>query len=158
VTDASVRVERVGRAALRRSLRRRSRKRWRRFLRFTISLDSETRIGAAVWAPGVDRATVHPPGYMDKAPHLACRMGPTPKVPAAADSCKKIRLSADAANPLNRSRNWRADGDGWRFAPDAGVVQRLKGLTVCKVGSELWRGSLSDRVLIAENRCTALFV
>jgi hypothetical protein len=42
-------------------------------------------------------------------------------------SCKIIRLSADAANPLNRSRNWRADGDGWRFAPDAGVVQRLKG-------------------------------
>jgi D-arabinose 1-dehydrogenase-like Zn-dependent alcohol dehydrogenase len=35
-----------------------------------------------------------------------------PKVPAAADSCKNIRLSADAANPLNRSRNWRADGDG----------------------------------------------
>jgi hypothetical protein len=34
-------------------------------------------------------------------------------VPAAADSCKNIRLSADAANPLNRSRNWRADGDGW---------------------------------------------
>ena len=27
-------------------------------------------------APGVDRATVHPPGYMDKAPRLACRMGP----------------------------------------------------------------------------------
>jgi hypothetical protein len=39
-----------------------------------------------------------------------------------------------------------------RFAPDAGVVQRLKGLTVCTGGSELWRGSLSDRVLIVENR------
>ena len=28
----------------------------------TVSPDSETRIGAAGWAPGVDRATVHPPG------------------------------------------------------------------------------------------------
>ena len=45
-----------------------------------------------------------------------------------------------------------------RFAPDAGVAQRLKGVTVCTVGSEPWRGSLSDRILIAENRCAALFV
>ena len=29
---------------------------------------------------------------------------------------------------------------------------RLKGVTVCTVGSEPWRGSLSDRILIAENR------
>jgi hypothetical protein len=28
----------------------------------TVSPDSETRIGAAARAPGVDRATVHPPG------------------------------------------------------------------------------------------------
>ena len=34
----------------------------------------------------------------------------------------------------------------------------LKGLTVCSVGSEPWQGSLSDRILIAENRCAALFV
>jgi hypothetical protein len=59
-------------------------------------------------------------------------------VGSGAGSCKNIRLSAAAANPLNRSRNWRADGDGWRFAPDAGVVQRLKGSTVCTVGSEPW--------------------
>ena len=33
----------------------------------------------------------------------------------SARSCRQlqnIRLSADAANPLSRSRNWRADGDG----------------------------------------------
>jgi hypothetical protein len=34
----------------------------------------------------------------------------------------------------------------------------LKGVTVCTVGSEPWQGSLSDRILIAENRCAALFV
>src|SRR5258705_7142443 len=34
----------------------------------------------------------------------------------------------------------------------------LNSVTVCTVGSEHWRGSLSDRVLIAENRCAALFV
>ena len=45
-----------------------------------------------------------------------------------------------------------------RPAPDAGAVQRLKGLTVCTVGSEPWRGSLSGRTLIAENRCAAHFV
>jgi len=28
-------------------------------------------------------------------------------------SCKNIRLSSDVANPLSRSRNRRADGDGW---------------------------------------------
>ena len=27
-------------------------------------------------------------------------------------SCKNIRLSADVAKSLSRSRNWRADGDG----------------------------------------------
>ena len=31
-------------------------------------------------------------------------------------------------------------------------------MTVCTVGSEPWQGSLSDRILIAENRCAALFV
>jgi hypothetical protein len=30
---------------------------------------------------------------------------------------------------------------------DAGVVQRLKGVTVCTIGSEHWQGSLSDRIL-----------
>jgi len=28
-------------------------------------------------------------------------------------SCKNIRLSSAAANPLSRSHNQRADGDGW---------------------------------------------
>jgi hypothetical protein len=61
---------------------------------------------------------------------------------------QNIRLSSDAANPLSRSPNWRADGDGCDgLHLDAGVVQRLKGLTVCTVGSEPRRGSLSDRVI-----------
>jgi hypothetical protein len=30
----------------------------------------------------------------------------------SAVGCKNIRPSADAVNPLSRSRNWRADGDG----------------------------------------------
>ena len=38
-------------------------------------------------------------------------------------SCKNIRLSSDVANPLSRSRNSWADGDGCvGFAPDAGVA------------------------------------
>jgi hypothetical protein len=72
------------------------------------------------------------------------------KVPAAADSCKNIRLSADAANPLNRSRNWRADGDGWRFARAidglhgwkralARIVERSRPETVASV-QQCWRG------------------
>src|SRR6266487_3311131 len=64
-----------------------------------------------------------------------------------------ICLISYVANPLSRSRNYQADGDGCE--PDASVVQRLKGVTVCTVGSEPWRGSLSDRILIAENRCAA---
>jgi hypothetical protein len=61
----------------------------------------ETRIGAAVWAPGVEVPPFHPSGYMDKAPArplppaVNCYVGA--KVPAAADGCKNIRLSADAA-------------------------------------------------------------
>src|SRR5919198_229584 len=38
------------------------------------------------------------------------------------------------------------------------LAQRLKGVTVRTVGSEPRRGSLSNRVLIAENRCAAFFV
>src|SRR5262249_62193333 len=33
----------------------------------------------------------------------------------------------------------------------------VNSVTVCTGGSEPWRGSLSDRVLIAENRCAAFF-
>jgi hypothetical protein len=44
-----------------------------------------------------------------------------------------------------------------RFASDA-VAQRVNGVTVCTGADEPWRGSLSDRTLIAENRCAALFV
>ena len=38
------------------------------------------------------------------------------------------------------------------------LAQRLKGATVCTVGSEPWRASVSDRILIAANRCAAFFV
>jgi nicotinate-nucleotide pyrophosphorylase len=37
-------------------------------------------------------------------------------------------------------------------------AQRVNGVTVWTGGSEPWRGSLSDRILIAENRCAAFFV
>jgi hypothetical protein len=51
---------------------------------------------------------------------------------------------------LRRSRNWRADGDGCDGLHLMQVSRgRLKGLTVCTVANELWRGSLSDRILIA---------
>jgi hypothetical protein len=36
----------------------------------------------------------------------------SPKSAESAVGCKNIRLSADVANPLSRSRNRRADGDG----------------------------------------------
>ena len=38
---------------------------------------------------------------------------PLHQLPDQSLSCKIIRLSADAANPLSRSRNSWADGDGW---------------------------------------------
>jgi hypothetical protein len=34
----------------------------------------------------------------------------------------------------------------------------LNGVTVCTVGSEPWRASLSNRILTAKHRCAALFV
>jgi transposase len=55
-------------------------------------------------------------------------------VPRVVDGCARfgetIRLSSDGANPLNGSRNWRADGDGCVGLHHAGVAHRLKGLTV----------------------------
>jgi hypothetical protein len=83
-------VERVGRAALRRSFRRRSRKALCRFLRFTVAPDFET--GSALQCGC--------PGHAD----------PTP--------------------------TWTSTWD--HDCP--------------AVGSEPWRGSLSDRIL--KNRCT----
>jgi hypothetical protein len=74
--------------------------------------------------------------------------------------CTNIRLSSDLANPLSGSRNSWADGDGCDglHLMHVSCSGGLKGVTVCTVGSEPWRGSLSDRILIAENRCAALFV
>ena len=78
--------------------------------------------------------------------------------PPAPSSLQKIRLSSDEANQLNGIRNWRADGDG---CDGLHLMQcrggGLKGLTVQTVGSETGE-DLSDRILIAENRCAALFV
>ena len=40
---------------------------------------------------------------------------------------KNIRLGSASANPLSKSRNQRADGDGCvEFAPDAGVADGLR--------------------------------
>jgi hypothetical protein len=97
---------------------------------------------------------------MDKAPsqiahHSTGRVNRT----HAPSSLQNIRLSSDGANQLNASRNWRADGDGCDGLHLMQVSRgELKGLTVCTVASEPWRGSLSDRILIAENRCAAVFV
>jgi hypothetical protein len=55
-------------------------------------------------------------------------------------------------------------GIGGRMVTDASACTMqvwrgggLKGVTVCTVGSEPWRGSLSDRMLIAENSVALLF-
>ena len=69
----------------------------------TVSPDSET--AALQCGRPVDRATVHPPGYMAQGPPFV------PDAPAPS-SLQKIRLSSDGANQLNGSRNWQADGDG----------------------------------------------
>jgi hypothetical protein len=61
-------------------------------------------------APGVDRATVHPPGYMAQGPpsrassipRMSRRRFPRTYAPS---SLQNIRLSSDRANPLTRSRN-----------------------------------------------------
>jgi hypothetical protein len=58
----------------------------------------------------------------------------------APPSLQNIRFSADAANPLSRSRNWRADGDGcdglhFMQVSRGGV---LNSVTVQMVGSEPW--------------------
>jgi len=58
-----------------------------------------------------------------------------------------IRLGADAGNPLSRSRNSRADGDGCIGFACRCRGDVLNGMTVRTVGSEPRRGSLSDRVL-----------
>jgi hypothetical protein len=68
-------------------------------------------------------------------------------------SCKNIRLSSAGANPLRRSRNWRADGEGC-----VGFRLQVPRRAQPCDGSHGWRseprrGSSSDRILIAENRC-----
>ncbi len=98
-------------------------------------------------------------GYMDKALVSRVKCLQSEQRAPKPHFGENIRLSSDVANPLRGTQNYRADGDGCvEFPPDAGVAQRLKGVTVCTIGDEPWRGSLSDRILIAENRCTALFV
>ena len=73
-------------------------------------------------------------------------------------SCENIRLSSAGGNSLRRSRNWRADGDGCDGLHLMQVSRGgLKGLTVCSVGSEPRRGSLSDRILIARKTGALIF-
>src|SRR6266487_1434195 len=139
VTDGSVPVERVGRAALRRSFRRRSLKRCAALFVSPVSPDSETRIGTAVWVPG----TCRPPPLLGQAPGTT--IAPSfalifadPEEESGV-SCKNIRLSSAGGNSLRRSRNWRADGDGCDGLHLTQVSRGgLKGLTVCSVGSEPW--------------------
>ena len=99
-------------------------------------------------------------------------------------SCKNIRLSSAGGNSLRRSRNWRADGDGCvglhlmqvsrRRAQGFNGFHRQRLIakkplrrflrftvapTLCSArAGRPWQGSLSDRILIAENGCAALFV
>jgi len=132
-TDGSVPVERVGRAAPRRSFRRRSRKASRRFLRFTVSPASETRIGGcsvgAGCRPPARNADPHP--YMDRPPVSLMSISgalshKSHNAPAAADSCRTSVSARVWANPLTRSLNSWADGDGshgWKRAL-ARIVQR----------------------------------
>ena len=54
-------------------------------------------------APGVDRATVHPPGYMAQGPPSRASNGHC--CTYAPSSLQNIRLSSDRANPLTRSQN-----------------------------------------------------
>ena len=54
-------------------------------------------------APGVDRATVHPPGYMAQGPPSRASNGHC--CTYAPSSLQNIRLSSDAVNSLTRSQN-----------------------------------------------------
>ena len=72
-----------------------------------------------------DVLTVDPSPYAGQAGCLA-RQKNVSRI-RGVSSLQKIRLSSDGANPLNGSRNWRADGDGCvEFAPDAGVAHGLR--------------------------------
>jgi hypothetical protein len=94
---------------------------------------------------------------MDKAQSVSRVLtgGSFNRVAPAPSSLQKIRLSSDIANPLGRSRNWRADGDGCVGLARA-TGQRCDGL---HGWNEPRRGSSSDRILIAEKpvRCAFRF-
>jgi hypothetical protein len=106
----------------RRSFRRRSRKALHRFLRFTVA--PKIRIGTAACAsvgaryrftrPGRGRGrSVVPVTGGRTWTQVRARAGPPiAQVAPAPSSLQKIRLSSDVPNPLRKSRNWRADGDG----------------------------------------------
>src|SRR6266487_5682777 len=93
VTDASVRVERVGRAALRRSFRRRSLKRCAALFVSPVSPDSET---AALQCGRPVSCYVHPPGYMDKAPS---RVSWADGEPASAAHCTRCSTDNRGSSP-----------------------------------------------------------
>jgi hypothetical protein len=83
------------------------------------------------------------------------------QLPRSCRPLQNVRLSSDVPNPLRRSPNSWADGDGCVGLHLMQVSRAAAGSTVwtvCTVRSEPWRGSLSDRLLIAESRCAVFFV
>jgi hypothetical protein len=68
VTDGSVRVERVGRAALAKIVQASIPKALRRFVRFTRVSERRNEIGAAVSAPRVDVPPFTPPDTWTRPP------------------------------------------------------------------------------------------
>jgi len=70
------------------------------------------RYGRVATTPTSAKTKRHPKAYLAiETPVVACPF----RVPSRASpsSLQKIRLSSDGDNPLNGSRNWWADGDGW---------------------------------------------
>src|SRR5262249_22499407 len=64
---------------------------------------------------------------------LSCTSVKIARTPAL--SCKNIRLSSDVANPLSRSRNLQADGDGCVVFACRCRGGGLNGVTVRTVGT-----------------------
>jgi hypothetical protein len=117
----------------------------RRFLRFTRFTGSTTKIGAAVWAPGVDVPPFHPSGYMDRAPRLACpwKTVLTPHGGSAArfadlDPPQTFALRADEILRNERQTVWRAG---------RAVQRQTQGCN-----------GFHGRRLLAKKRCAAFFV
>jgi hypothetical protein len=126
-----------------------------------VSSERRNEIATAA-APGVDRSchrftcsdNADPHPYLDRPPGSRVKRRKSNRTHAPS-SLQNIRLSSYAANPLSRSRNWRADGDGCVGLHLMQVSRRTQACNGLTVQGERWRASLSDRTLIAENRCAA---